>query len=516
MIIKFISVYLFFGVLLLSFMFANSFVRGKSSYAKAFGVFCLTTQIYLLGYLLEINAGSLQDMFFWNQVQYFGIPFFPALWLIVSILYTGKGKYLKGFSGMLVFAIPLTTFFLRLTNGWHHWFYSEIKLQQFRGVNFMLLSKGPWYFVQVAYVLLTLFICTWIYYQRYRNSTGDEKIQFRLLLLVSGLMYLAMPFVAANAGGIGIDYTALVLPPCILSLYLSLTRYNFLEIKDLARERVFGDSGTGLILLNRFYRVVDYNEASINFFRWFNVSINEEQLEILLADRQDILDCVKNSKTRTFHFSVEGVDRYVSIRSSDVHNKKEIVGYLITFEDVTERENLKQRLIEIANTDELTGLNNRRRFTASAEEADLRARRYHEDLSVLMMDIDFFKKVNDSYGHHGGDAVLRDFAAMLADTFRGTDIVGRIGGEEFAVVMLKTGAGKAVDKAEEFRKAVADKMITYEENSIRVTVSIGVAELSDEIVDFDALMNRADRALYKAKNSGRNRTVLDNHNQAKI
>ncbi|WP_303870826.1 diguanylate cyclase [Acetobacterium wieringae] len=508
MIIKFISVYLFVGVLLLSFMFVNSFVRGNSSYTKAFGVFCLTTQVYLLGYLLEINAGSLEDMFFWNQVQYFGIPFFPALWLIVSILYTGKGKYLKGVGGIVVFIIPVTTFFLRLTNGWHHWYYSAVILQEFRGINFMLLTKGPWYFVQIAYVLTTLFISTWIYYQRYQNSTGDEKMQFRLLLLASGLMYLAMPLVAVNAGGIGIDYTALILPPCILLLYLSLTQYNFLEIKDLARERVFEESGTGLILLNRFYRVVDYNDASIAFFRWFDVSISEEQLKILLADQPELLNCVMESKTQVFHFSVDGEVRYVSIHSRDVQNKKEIVGYLISFEDVTERETLKQRLIEMANTDELTRLNNRRRFTACAEAADLRARRNHENLSVLMMDIDFFKKVNDSYGHHGGDAVLRDFAAMLADTFSGTDIVGRIGGEEFAVVMLNTDAKKAVSKAEVFRKAVAEKMIIHEDQAIRVTVSIGVAELSEATADFDALMNCADRALYKAKNSGRNQTVL--------
>ena len=86
MIIKFISIYLFIGVLLLSFMFVNSFVRGKSSYAKAFGALSLTLQVYLLGYLVEINAGSLQEMYFWNQVQYSGIPFFPALWLVVSML----------------------------------------------------------------------------------------------------------------------------------------------------------------------------------------------------------------------------------------------------------------------------------------------------------------------------------------------------------------------------------------------------------------------------------------------
>lgn len=513
MIIKFISIYLFVGVLLLSFMFVNSFVRGKSSYAKAFGVLCLTAQVYLLGYLVEINAGSLHDMLFWNQVQYFGIPFFPALWLIVSILYTGKGKYLQGFGGFVLFAIPVITFIFRLTNDWHHWFYSQIELQEFMGVNLMLLTKGPWYFVQTAYVLITLFLCTWIYYQRYRNSTGDEKIQFRLLLLASGLIYLALPLVAVNVGGIGIDYTALILPPCILALYLSLTRYNFLEIKDLARERVFEDSRVGLILANRFYRVVDFNKASMDFFQWFNASLKAEQLEILLADHQDLLESIRNSEDRVFHFRVEGEVRYINVNVSIIKNKKETVGYLIAFEDFTEREGLKHRLTEIANTDELTGLNNRRRFNECAEEAVQQARVEREKLSVLMMDLDFFKKINDSYGHHGGDAVLRDFAGMLSDAFSGTDIVGRIGGEEFAVVMLNTDAVRACDKAEEFRKTVAEKTVEFGEKSISFTVSIGVAELNEATADFDALINSADHALYKAKHLGRNRTVVENQNQ---
>nr|WP_320027134.1 diguanylate cyclase [uncultured Acetobacterium sp.] len=512
MIIKFVSIYLFFGVLLLSFMFVNSFVRGKSSYARAFGALSLTLQIYLLGYLLELNASSLPEMFFWNQVQYLGIPFFPALWLVVSMLYTGKGKYLQGFGGLVIFAIPVITFFLRLTNDWHHWYYSQIEIQQFMGINYMLLIKGPWYFVQTAYVLIALVLCTWFYFQRYRNSTGDEKMQFRLLLLASVLPYLALVLVTVNIGGIGIDYTALILPPCILLLYLSLTRYNFLEIKDLARERVFEESRAGLILVNRFYRVVDFNEASAKFFRWFNASIKEERLAVLLADHQELLKSIRNSEDQVFHFIVDGEDRYVNINTRIVQNKKETVGYLITFGDVTERECLKHRLTEIANTDELTGLNNRRRFREGAEEADRLARRGHEKLSVLMMDIDFFKKVNDSYGHHGGDAVLRDFAAMLLDTFSGTEIVGRIGGEEFAVVMLNTDAAKAFDKAEDFRKTVEQKTIVFGEQCINVTVSIGVAELNDATPDFDALINRADHALYKAKHLGRNQTVIENQN----
>lgn len=511
MVIKCLSMYLFIGVMLLSFMFVNSFLRGRSSYAKVLGALSLTLQVYLLGYLMEINTGSLKEMLFWNQIQYFGIPFFPGLWLVVSMLYTGRGKYLQGFRSLFIFAIPLMTFVLHLTNDWHHLYYSRIELQQFEGMNLMLLTKGPWYFVQMVYVLITLVLCSWFYFQRYRKSTGDEKIQLRLLLLASVLPYIALILVTLNIGGIGIDYTALILPPCILLINLALTRYNFLEIKVLARDRVFEDSAAGLILLNRFYRVVDFNAASILFFRWFDAQIKVEQLDLLLKDRQDLLDSIRRSEDKIFHLVAEGEDRYVNINVRGVQNKQEKAGLLITIEDVTERELLRRRLIEMATTDELSGLNNRRRFRECAEEAYQCARRYQEHLSVLMMDIDYFKRINDSYGHLIGDAVIRDFSELLSDAFRGTDIIGRMGGEEFAVVMLNTDSESACKKAESFRQMIENREMIYGQLRFRITVSIGAAEFDNETHDFDALVNRADSAMYEAKRAGRNRTVVEGH-----
>jgi diguanylate cyclase (GGDEF)-like protein len=173
-------------------------------------------------------------------------------------------------------------------------------------------------------------------------------------------------------------------------------------------------------------------------------------------------------------------------------------------------------LIEMASTDELSGLNNRRRFRESAKEAYQRAQRYQEPVSVLMMDLDYFKKINDSFGHLAGDAVIRDFSKMLQTTFRGTDVIGRMGGEEFAVVMLDTDEIKAYQKAEYFRQTVERKSVLFEQQQIRLTVSIGVAELKEETLNFDALMNKADSALYVAKRAGRNCTVIDNQSRDKM
>lgn len=504
MLIKWISLYLFVGVMLLSFMFVYSFLRGKSSYAKVLGVLSLTLQVYLLGYLMEINSSTLEEMIFWNQIQYFGIPFFPSLWLIISMLYTGKSSYLQGARSLVIFAVPILTFIMRLTNDWHQLFYSRIELQHIGGAQIMLLTKGPWYIIQTLYVLLTLIACTGIYFQRYRKSSGDEKIQFKLLLLASVLPYASLVLVVINIGGIGIDYTALILPPCVLLINLALTRYNFLDIKVLARERVFEDSSSGLILLNRHYRVVDFNAASVPYFKWFHAPLKEEKLDVLLKDLPDLIECIRGGNEKVFQFVIENEVRDLNINAKPVLNKEETIGYLVTMEDVTERERLRRQLLEMANTDVLSGLNNRRCFMERAEEAFQRALRYREPLSVLMLDIDYFKKINDVYGHHVGDAVIRNFSDMLSSTFRGTDVVGRMGGEEFAVVMIQADAETAFAKAERFRAAVESNCLCIQAQTLRMTISIGISELGENTASFDALLNHADHCLYEAKNAGRN------------
>lgn len=508
MIVFILSVYLFIGVMLLSLMFVNSFFRGKSSYARALGALCLSLQIYLLGYLMEVNVDTLARMKFWNQIQYFGIPFFPTLWLVVSMLYTGRGKKLKGYKGVLLFVIPFVTFFMRLTNDLHHLYYSKIELQYTNNLSVMYLTKGPWYFIQMLYVLFTLVLCTWFYFQRYKKSTGDERMQFRILLIASILPYVSLILVSTNLGGIGIDYTAVILPPCIFMINLALTKYNFLEIKLLARERVFEDSSTGMILLNRFYRVVDFNNASLRYFKWMYANLEEAYLDLILKNNQELLSNIKKLDERVFMFFVDEEERFLETSSRMIMNKDELVGFLITFDDVTEREILKKKLLEMASVDELSGLSNRRKFRESATEIFERALRYDEKISVLMMDIDYFKKVNDTYGHQTGDEVIKEFSRILMELFRETDISGRMGGEEFAVIMLNADTDAAFQKAERFRKMIAENIMHANKKSFQITVSIGVATCDQLTRSLDMLISQADHALYEAKRTGRNKTVI--------
>jgi diguanylate cyclase (GGDEF)-like protein len=159
-----------------------------------------------------------------------------------------------------------------------------------------------------------------------------------------------------------------------------------------------------------------------------------------------------------------------------------------------------------AYSDYLTGLANRRYFLKLAETELERALRYGGKLSILMLDIDHFKQVNDTYGHKVGDLVLTKLAEVSLATLRDVDTIGRVGGEEFAILLPETTDLQAVDAAERLRNALSAARVILEGGlPLHFTVSVGVTTLNDKETNIDTLLNQADQALYQAKNQGRNR-----------
>jgi diguanylate cyclase (GGDEF)-like protein len=162
----------------------------------------------------------------------------------------------------------------------------------------------------------------------------------------------------------------------------------------------------------------------------------------------------------------------------------------------------------LAVTDALTGLKNRRHFVAQLEETLRRARRYHESFAVVLLDVDRFKAVNDRYGHAAGDRVLQGVAAVMRDFVRGTDELARIGGDEFAALLLQADPERALQVIERLREGVAALELRAGDEKICVTLSAGIALYPASGADAEALLSRADAALYEAKRQGRDRVVL--------
>ncbi|HEA26265.1 MAG TPA: GGDEF domain-containing protein [Ectothiorhodospiraceae bacterium] len=174
-------------------------------------------------------------------------------------------------------------------------------------------------------------------------------------------------------------------------------------------------------------------------------------------------------------------------------------------------ERLENRLQKLANTDFLTGLHSRRAIVEAADRLISRSNRSHSSTSLVMMDLDHFKNINDTYGHQAGDALLSHFADTMRQCFRPDDLIGRIGGEEFIAILTNTGFADAMEAAERLRTTFEKEPTAFSGHQIDATVSIGIATTEHGAETFNQLFKDADKALYHAKGTGRNciASILD-------
>jgi diguanylate cyclase (GGDEF)-like protein len=202
-----------------------------------------------------------------------------------------------------------------------------------------------------------------------------------------------------------------------------------------------------------------------------------------------------------------GIRHYLVIVSKmrDITGRYE--GAVVIVSEITERKLLEEKILKLASTDPLTGVCNRRSFLEEARAEFSRTRRYRHALSVLMIDIDHFKKINDNYGHQAGDAALKVFCETCLASLRENDIFGRLGGEEFAAILPETGEKKAFQVAERLRARISETAVSHENVSFTLHASIGIAGIEEDDMKIDDLIRKADQAMYSAKRQGRNRVV---------
>jgi two-component system, cell cycle response regulator len=197
---------------------------------------------------------------------------------------------------------------------------------------------------------------------------------------------------------------------------------------------------------------------------------------------------------------------YEDLSIAPVKNARgEITNFVGVKQDISHRKQLEEMLQNLANTDPLTSLFNRRVFLEYLTQEAHRVARSKNCAAVLMLDLDFFKRINDTYGHATGDDVLKKFAAIILENTRDVDIAARFGGEEFVILLPDSNRESASIMAERLRKAVSMMSIAHEKGNVTITVSIGAALLIPENANGELALSLADNALYEAKETGRNR-----------
>lgn len=308
---------------------------------------------------------------------------------------------------------------------------------------------------------------------------------------------------------------------------LKLKRLFHLRSFDLilrAREAIFSSLTDGIIVLDMQGRVIEMNPSAQvmmdqNLDEVLGKSIEQafrqaNLLEDWTASRGEYAEFVTGTgaNQQTYKMHVQSL--------SDKENPT--AGRLILLHDITEQRILTEQLEdhtkemqELAIVDELTGVANRRQLYNLGERELLRARRFGHPFSAITFDIDHFKRINDIHGRHVGDQVLRTLAPIVQNNIRDTDLLARSGGEEFVITLPETNLSAACEIAERIRKTVAETPILITRETIRVTISLGVAQSTAETRQLEDLLSAADNAMVKAKQAGRNRIFYADHSLAR-
>lgn len=288
------------------------------------------------------------------------------------------------------------------------------------------------------------------------------------------------------------------------------------EQKRKQLETTFKTANDGIYILDERGLLIDANDAFLKMHGFDKTAIGrlhiqdwnaQQNQDVILAHLQKILTSHHKIMFETLHYGRDGKIISVEVNANPLMLDDKKLIYCAS-RDITERKKLQEQLTAQAHYDFLTGLNNRRNFVQLAENELARDRRSHKPLSLLMMDIDNFKRINDTYGHVVGDHVLRHLADLCLNTVREIDIVGRLGGEEFGIILPETQIDDAVEVAERLRKNVEKTELPLAEHAaIRYTISIGVARIMGQHIKLDDLIMAADKALYAAKTAGKNKVM---------
>ncbi len=297
-----------------------------------------------------------------------------------------------------------------------------------------------------------------------------------------------------------------------------LERQFALDELSLAKkqfEMLFEHNASGILAIDESCQILMVNKRFCEIIGFSKEELIGQNARLYYLDdisyqkaREKILNTDKSSYMTLEHQLKRKDNKLIwcEFVGSQIELTKDNNAMLWSILDTTAQKEMQEKLEQQATTDYLTELYNRRYFTSRLEEEVFRVKRNKEaETSLIMFDLDKFKLINDTYGHLNGDIILKNFTNILKKHLRKTDIAGRLGGEEFAMILPNTGIENAVILANRIREEVSGQTINIDEKNIKFTVSIGLTSLSYDDMSFDSALARADSALYTAKENGRNR-----------
>jgi diguanylate cyclase (GGDEF)-like protein/PAS domain S-box-containing protein len=358
------------------------------------------------------------------------------------------------------------------------------------------------------------------------HSSPLLKNQYRVILFAVLIPWGMNMYSEFTGQANQLDFAPLAFGFSGILLTYSIVRNRFMDIIPVARSQLIESMSDGILVLDMQNRIVDINPAVEELLKRTPASLLGKPVTEALEMWKEKTDAlVSGQETRIELRTPESPPRYLDLRVTPLYDSRQhLNGRLMVFRDVTDRkqvekklrhanERLQTQLIEIgtlqsklrsqAIRDPLTDLFNRRYLDETLDRELARAARESYLLCVIMMDIDHFKKLNDTYGHEAGDLVLKALAGTLLSRNRRGDFTCRFGGEEFVVVMPNIDTDTAYKRARQLRQALNSLSVPFDASSLSITISMGIACYPANGDDRESLLRAADQAMYGAKRAGR-------------
>lgn len=513
-----------------------SFIAWRRSAPGSFmlGLLLLSMAIWSGFYSTRWMDIPLAAKTFWFDLMFVGVAALPTLYLLFILTFTHHDAWLTKRNLLLLSIQPVISVLLQWTNGYHHLFYlsmNAVRENDFMAVNFV---RGPWYFIHVVYSYIIIGIAFFILSQAVLRSSPIFLNHYRLIMIGSvlpwaGSFYSEFKFTEWH----GLDLAPLLFGLSGIIFVFAILRTYFMDVLPVARSHLIETMRDGVLVLDAQNRIVDINPAMEMFIEG-NLSsyIGKNAFEVLQPWIEKINLFPDEAETRAELKVPFDPSRYLDLRVTPLYDRnKSLSGRLMVFRDITELKQVEKRLryvnhrlqgqlIEIgllqsklreqAIRDPLTNLFNRRYLEETLDRELSRAARENYPVCVIMIDLDHFKRINDTHGHEAGDLVLKAIADAFSEFSRRGDFACRYGGEEFVIAMPNINLETAYERAESLRQSLNLLSVPYEYYNLSVTISMGIACFPENGQTREILLRAADQALYAAKEAGRNHILAYN------
>jgi len=503
-----IFVYLALASVLLSLgVCIYSLYNNKIQKSAFFNLLNLAILIYLLGNLVEAACQTPQGSMVGVKVSYLGLPFIPALWCLCILEFCGVNLHRRRYIPAIML-VPAIITILAFTWQSNHLLYAEASYLETNQYGQFRFTPGPLYFIKPLYFYLADIVGLIVIWSKYKSGTRRFKQQAVYFFISALIPILVTSSYLVETDTSWFDITPYGTALASVLFMLAHNRYGFKNSAVAIKSKVVDGLHEGIIIFDPDEIHVDSNQVAKQLFpELTRVRLGEAITEMDFLPFNSSTLRKNESSLLEYSKDIDGTPKTYNLSIARMTQGGKVEGYCIITHNITALKSVMGDLEARAYTDSLTGLFNRSYFFEKARLEVLAAKEAARPLSVIMFDLDHFKKVNDTYGHPGGDYVLKSVAFLAGSVIRKTDTLARYGGEEFCILLTETDVAAAAARAETIRRAISESQLVFEGRAIAVTSSFGVAEL-DPKQDHDSieeLLKRADAKLYAAKENGRNR-----------